>query len=110
MESSLISSNLPEAWHFLIAMYFSIFFACGRFFLDKFVFRRLAIWLLRMGRAAPLKFDETTQAKIVKCSESLWKLTYHAAMEASILHISHNEPWFTDTKEYFRGWPNQELK
>ncbi|KAL2937647.1 LAG1 longevity assurance-like protein 2 [Bienertia sinuspersici] len=110
MESFLKSSNRPEAWHFLIAIYFSIFFVGARFFFDKFVFRRLAIWLLSKGRAAPLKFDEATQAKIIKCSESLWKLTYYATVEASILRISYDEPWFSDTKEYFREWPNQELK
>jgi len=71
--------------------------------------QRLAIWLLSNG-AAPLKFNETTQAKIVKCSESLWKLAYYATVEVCILRIGYHEPWFRDTKEYFKGWPNQELK
>lgn len=76
---------------------------------DIILLQRLSIWLLGKGRAAPLKFDEATQAKIIKCSESLWKLTYYATVEASILRITYNEPWFTDTKEYFKGWPNQDL-
>ncbi|ONH91592.1 hypothetical protein PRUPE_8G125400 [Prunus persica] len=50
-----------------------------------------------------------TRAKVVKCSESLWKLTYYATVEACILKISYQETWFRDTKEYFKGWPNQEL-
>lgn len=110
MDSFLKTSNVSEAWHFLVAIYFSVFFAGARWFFDKFIFRRLSIWLLGKGRAAPLKFDEATQVKINKCSESLWKLTYYATVEASILHIAYNEPWFSDTKEYFRGWPNQVLK
>ena len=57
-----------------------------------------------------LKLDEATRAKIVKCSESMWKLTYYGAVEAYILKIAYNEPWFSDTKEYFNGWPDQELK
>lgn len=109
MDPFLKPSSVPETWHFLIAIYFSIFFVGARFVFDKFVFRRLSIWLLGKGRAAPLKFDEATQAKIIKCSESLWKLTYYATVEASILRITYNEPWFTDTKEYFKGWPNQDL-
>lgn len=59
--------------------------------------------------AVPLKIDEATQGKIVKCSESMWKLTYYATVEACIIKITFNEPWFRDMKGYFRDWPNQEL-
>ncbi|KNA24599.1 hypothetical protein SOVF_014130 [Spinacia oleracea] len=111
MESFLKPSGIPEAWHIIVAIYFAIFFVGARFFFDKFVFRRLSIWLLGLSkRSARLKFDEATQAKIIKCSESLWKLIYYATIEASILCIIYDEPWFRDTKEYFRGWPDQELK
>nr|KJB79307.1 hypothetical protein B456_013G043800 [Gossypium raimondii] len=54
--------------------------------------------------------NEATQAKIAKCSESMWKLAYYATVETFILKITYHEPWFTDTKQYFRGWPDQELK
>lgn len=57
-----------------------------------------------------MKFNKATQTKLVKCSESMWKLTYYAAVEACILRFAYREPWFRDTNEYFRGWPNQELK
>ncbi|THG18422.1 hypothetical protein TEA_023766 [Camellia sinensis var. sinensis] len=70
---------------------------------------RLAIWLLCNG-AIPLKINEATRAKMVKCSESMWKLTYYATVEACVLTITYHESWFKDTKGYFRGWPNQELK
>lgn len=110
MESFFNSSGGPEPSHFIVVAFcFAIFFCAARFFLDKFLFRGLATWLLRKG-AAPLKLNKATQAKIIKCSESVWKLTYYAAGEAFILQIAYHEPWFTDTKEYFRGWPNQELK
>ncbi|XP_021732782.1 LAG1 longevity assurance homolog 2-like [Chenopodium quinoa] len=111
MEPFLKSSGIPEAWHIIVAIYFAVFFVGARFFFDKFIFRRLSIWLLSLSKkAAPLKFDEATKAKIAKCSESLWKLTYYATMEASILCIIFYEPWFRDSKEYFKEWPNQELK
>ncbi|CAO2813189.1 unnamed protein product [Amaranthus hypochondriacus] len=110
MEYFLKPSGAPEASHFLIAIYFSVLFVGARFIFDKFIFRRLALWLLRNGRPASLKFDDATRAKIIKCSESLWKLTYYAIVEASILRISYSEPWFRDTQDYFKGWPDQELK
>lgn len=56
-----------------------------------------------------MKKNDATLGKIVKCSESLWKLTYYATVEACILSISYQEPWFRDSKQYFRGWPHQEL-
>ncbi|XP_022746184.1 LAG1 longevity assurance homolog 2-like isoform X1 [Durio zibethinus] len=110
MESSIWSSSAkPEAWHFLVAVYFALGFVVARFFLDKFIFRRLAIWLLSNG-SAPLKMNEATLAKFVKCSESMWKLAYYATVETCVLKITYYEPWFRDTKGYFRGWPDQELK
>lgn len=108
MESFWSYSSAPQAWHFVVAVYFALGFVFTRFFFDRFVFRRLAIWLLSNG-ALPLKIDEATQAKIIKCSESMWKLTYYATVEAFIIRITYNEPWFSDPKGYFRGWPNQEL-
>ncbi|KAH9605119.1 hypothetical protein KSS87_000450 [Heliosperma pusillum] len=98
-----------ETWDVIIALYFAVSFVAARFFLDKFVFRRLSIWLLSKA-STPLKFNEATNAKIIKCSESLWKLTYYAAVEAWVLRITYREPWFTDIHEYFRGWPTHELK
>ncbi|KAJ9159576.1 hypothetical protein P3X46_025078 [Hevea brasiliensis] len=109
MES--ISSHIgsPNPWHFLVAVYFAVGFVAARFLLDKFVFRRLAIWLLQK-KAVPRRIDEATRATIVKCSESMWKLTYYATVEVCVLKITYNEPWFRNTREYFRGWPDQELK
>lgn len=110
MESSIWSRNAkPDVCHFLVAVHFALGFVVARFFLDKFIFRRLAIWLSSNGYA-PLKMNEATQAKIAKCSESMWKLAYYATVETYILKITYYEPWFTDTKQYFRGWPDQELK
>uniref|UniRef100_A0A7N0T466 TLC domain-containing protein n=1 Tax=Kalanchoe fedtschenkoi TaxID=63787 RepID=A0A7N0T466_KALFE len=94
---------------FLVAGYFAVGFVAARFLFDRYVFRIIAVWLLSCG-ARPLTFNETTQAKILKCTESMWKLAYYASVEIWVLSIVSNEPWFWDTKEYFRGWPNQELK
>ncbi|KAJ9175318.1 hypothetical protein P3X46_013883 [Hevea brasiliensis] len=109
MESIVSHNGSQDPWHFLVAIYFAIGFVAARFFLDKFIFRRLAIWLLHK-KAVPLRIDEATRATIVKCSESMWKLIYYAAVEVCVLKIIYNEPWFRNTREYFRGWPDQELK
>ncbi|GMP38279.1 hypothetical protein CsSME_00009587 [Camellia sinensis var. sinensis] len=95
--------------HFMCAVYFAFGFVATRFFLDRFIFRRLAIWLLCNG-AVPFKFNEATRAKIVKWSKSMWKLTYYATVELCVLRITYYEPCLKYTKGYFRAWPNQELK
>lgn len=93
----------------MVSIYFAFSFIVARFFLDRFIFRRLAIWLLNAGPVS-LKVNDTTRAKLVKCSESLWKLTYYAAAEILILKTTYNEPWFYDIDQYFTGWPDQELR
>ncbi|KAB2050985.1 hypothetical protein ERO13_A12G024100v2 [Gossypium hirsutum] len=110
MESYIWSSNAkPDALHFLVALYFALSFPVARFLLDKFIFRRLSVWLLSNG-SAPLRMNEATQVKITKCSESMWKFTYFATVETWVLKITYYEPWFGDSKGYFKDWPNQELK
>ncbi|KAI5661082.1 hypothetical protein M9H77_20405 [Catharanthus roseus] len=109
MDSISTDNGVPKASHFLIAAFFAGGFCVARFLLDKHVFRRLAIWLLSNGSIS-LKINEAKRVKITKCSESMWKLAYYASVECYMLMLIHNEPWFRDLKECFRGWPNQELK
>ncbi|XP_059652877.1 ceramide synthase LOH2-like [Cornus florida] len=108
MDSIWSHDSVPSASHFIVAIYFAFFFVAARFLLDRFIFRRLAVFLLS-GGALPLKINKDTQAKLVKCVESMWKLTYYAIVEACILTFIYHEPWFRDIKEHFRGWPNQDL-
>ncbi|CAH2053323.1 unnamed protein product, partial [Thlaspi arvense] len=96
------------AWHFQIAVYFAFGFFFLRLVLDRFVFQRIAVWLLSTG-SAPMKMNDATRAKIVKCKESLWKLLYYAACDIFVLKVVFHEPWAIDIKLYFDGWPNQEL-
>ncbi|CAI9764405.1 unnamed protein product [Fraxinus pennsylvanica] len=109
MDSIWKQNAVPDVWNFFVALYFAFGFVVARFLLDRFIFRRLAIWLLRSGDGL-WTINEATRAKIVKFSESMWKLTYYAAVEFCVLSVNYHEPWFRDIKEYFRGWPNQELK
>ncbi|EYU42675.1 hypothetical protein ABFS82_14G108600 [Erythranthe guttata] len=109
MESIWTPNGVPAASHFIFAVYFAVAFVAARFILDRFIFRRLAIWLLSRG-TTQLKLNEETRSKIAKCSESMWKLTYYATVEFCILATIYQEPWFTDVRAYFTGWPDQELK
>ncbi|KAJ6716626.1 hypothetical protein OIU74_009207 [Salix koriyanagi] len=105
MDSILGHNGSANPSHFLLSICFAFSFFPARFLLDRFIFRRLAIWLLhRKVKAIPSRIDEAT---IRKCSESMWKFTYYATVEICALNITWNEPWFRDTKEYFRGWPHQ---
>ncbi|KAG6779437.1 hypothetical protein POTOM_015818 [Populus tomentosa] len=107
MDPILTLNGSANPSHFLLPIYFAFSFFLARFVLDRFIFRKLAIWLMySKAKAISSRIDEAT---IVKCSESMWKLTYYATVEICVLKITYNEPWFRDTKEYFRGWPNQEL-
>ncbi|KAL5855556.1 hypothetical protein ACOSQ4_005358 [Xanthoceras sorbifolium] len=108
MDSIWSQNEHPHAWNFLLAIYFAVGFVVARLFLDRFIFRRLGIWLLSNG-TVPLKINDTTMVKVGKFSESLWKLTYYATVQFWILKVAYDEPWFRDTKLYFKGWPNQEL-
>lgn len=100
--------GVPEASHFLLAICFAFGCVSARFLLDIFIFKRLAGILLKFG-AAKVLIDDARQSKIVKCSESMWKLTYYVSMQLWVISIIQQEPWSLNTKEYFKGWPNQEI-
>ncbi|KAI4375985.1 hypothetical protein MLD38_013790 [Melastoma candidum] len=99
----------PALQDFSVAFLFGFGFLAAHCFLDRLVFRRLAIWFLRNGNT-PLKITDKIIAKIAKISESLSKFTYYATVETYALRIMYSKRWFTDRKEYFKGWPDQELE
>ncbi|PIN10399.1 Protein transporter of the TRAM (translocating chain-associating membrane) superfamily [Handroanthus impetiginosus] len=109
MESFWKYNGVPSSWHFVVAFYFAFAFIAARFLLDRFVYGRLAIWLVNRG-STQLKLNEASRAKVAKCSESMWKLTYYTTLELCVLVAAYQESWFGDVKQYFRGWPHQELK
>lgn len=102
------TSEAPDPWHFLSAVYFVFFFFVARYVLHNYVFGKLAVWF-NVG-AGSVKIDHAKQVKIAKCSESMWKLAYYASVEAFVLSIAYHESWFIDTNQYLRGFPNHELK
>uniref|UniRef100_A0A1D1YSZ3 LAG1 longevity assurance 2 n=1 Tax=Anthurium amnicola TaxID=1678845 RepID=A0A1D1YSZ3_9ARAE len=101
--------GVPDPRDFVLVIYFALGFVLLRFLLDVLIYQRLALRLLG-GGASLLKIDEAKRAKVAKCSESMWKLTYYVSVQLWALAIIYLEPWSGDTKQYFKGWPNQELK
>ncbi|MQL95442.1 hypothetical protein Taro_028119, partial [Colocasia esculenta] len=101
--------GVPEMRDFAFAIYFALGFVVLRFLLNVFIFQRLALWLLG-GGSTLLKIDDVKRAKVVKSSESMWKLTYYLLVQLWVLAITYHEPWSRDLKQYFRGWPKQDLK
>lgn len=100
--------GVPEPSHFLLAICFAFGFVTARFILDRLIFKRLAGILLKYG-ASKVLTDDARQSKIVKCSESMWKLTYYLSMQFWVISFMQQEPWSLNTTEYFKGWPNQEM-
>ncbi|XP_020589700.1 ASC1-like protein 3 [Phalaenopsis equestris] len=100
--------NAPEAAHLFVAIFFALGFVPARFLLNSLVYKRLAIRML-YGPAVSLMADVTRKAKFIKCTESMWKLTYYACVQMWVISILKQTPWAMNTKEYFRGWPNQDL-
>lgn len=133
---SLISSAamvVPEASQFSLAICFALSFFAARFLLDFFVFKvnyhlfsffvvhafeKKFMWYCCISSAfdqplaAIVLKGDGAQSKVVKCSEAMWKLTCSASMQiwgASII-LQEQTSWWTEQKEFFRGWPNQEMK
>ncbi|KAG0468248.1 hypothetical protein HPP92_017576 [Vanilla planifolia] len=98
----------PDASQLLIAILFAMGFGLARLILNSLIYKRLAIRLLHNG-CSPLMVDDSKLSKVDKCSESMWKFTYYASVQMWVISILCQAPWAMNTKQYFEGWPNQEL-
>lgn len=53
--------------------------------------------------------------KIKKFKESAWKCVYFLSAEILALYVTYDEPWFTNTRNFWVGpgsqvWPDQKIK
>ncbi|KVH93648.1 hypothetical protein Ccrd_004300 [Cynara cardunculus var. scolymus] len=58
---------------------------------------------------------EERKKKIRKFKESTWKCVYYLSVEILVLVVTHDEPWFTNTMNFWTGlgsqqWPDQKAK
>ena len=56
--------------------------------------------------------EEYQRRRLLKFKESAWKGLYYLAAELFALAVTYNEPWFTESKQFWVGpgdqrWPNQ---
>ncbi|XP_008807030.1 ASC1-like protein 1 [Phoenix dactylifera] len=102
--------SYPVYEDFVALPFFVLFFPTVRFFLDRFVFERLANQLIGKGLEA-----NERQKRINKFKESAWKCVYFLSGELLSLSVTYNEPWFKNTRYFWVGpgeqvWPDQKIK
>ncbi|XP_042408806.1 ASC1-like protein 3 [Zingiber officinale] len=102
-----VGGPAPDNLVLILVFAFGSFLA--RLLLDRLVYKPCSMKLLRY-KVVPMVNDEAHWTKIAKSCESMWKLTYYAIVQIWVISIIKQEPWSLNSKEYFKGWPNQELK
>lgn len=108
--------SFPEYEDFTAIPFFAIFFPLVRFFLDRFVFEKLGRQLI-FGKGQQNLVNETDERikKIRKFKESAWKCIYYLSAEILAIAVTYDEPWFTNTRNFWVGpgnqvWPEQKMK
>ncbi|KAM6571902.1 ASC1-like protein [Cannabis sativa] len=106
----------PQYQDFFLIPLFALFFFSVRFFLDRFVFESLGRRLIfgRWRNVGALE-NEDTRKRIRKFKESAWKCIYYLSAEVLALYVTYDEPWFTNTRNFWVGpgnqvWPDQKIK
>ncbi|XP_020967335.1 ASC1-like protein isoform X2 [Arachis ipaensis] len=108
--------SFPDYHDFSILPFFLFFFPCIRFFLDRFVFEKLGRRLIFGKGHKQLDFqNDERRKKIRKFKESAWKCVYFLSAEVFALSVTYDEPWFTNTRNFWVGpgsqvWPDQKIK
>ncbi|KAJ3699272.1 hypothetical protein LUZ61_002977 [Rhynchospora tenuis] len=105
----------PAYRDFLALPFFALFFPTVRFFLDRFLFEKVARrYIFAKGQEKLIESDESRR-KIRKFKESAWKCVYFLSGEVLAILVTYNEPWFTNTRSFWVGpgdqvWPDQKIK
>ncbi|KAJ3694777.1 hypothetical protein LUZ60_000154 [Juncus effusus] len=106
----------PAYVDFISLPLFALFFPTARVFLDRFVFERLAKrFILGKGHEKLETIPDDKRKKIRKFKESAWKFVYFLSGEILALSVTYNEPWFTNTRNFWIGpgdqvWPDLKIK
>ncbi|CAI0469666.1 unnamed protein product [Linum tenue] len=108
--------SYPAYEDYIVLPLFAFFFPTVRFFLDRFVFEKVGNRLI-FGKGYQIVEDDSAdrKKKIRKFKESAWKCIYFLSAEILALSVTYNEPWFTNTKNFWVGpgnqvWPDQQMK
>ncbi|KAL3582070.1 hypothetical protein D5086_016402 [Populus alba] len=108
--------SYPDYEDFIALPLFALFFPFVRFFLDRFVFQKVAQHLIfgKEHQTLDVQSDERRK-KIRKFKESAWKCIYFLSSEILVLCVTYDEPWLGNTKYFWVGpgsqaWPDQKMK
>ncbi|XP_009773742.1 ASC1-like protein [Nicotiana sylvestris] len=108
--------SYPQYEDFIVLPLFALFFPTVRYFLDKFVFEKVARRLI-FGKKRLVLENETDRQRIRlrKFKESAWKCMYFLSAEVFALSVTYNELWLKTTRYYWVGpgnqvWPEQKYK
>lgn len=110
------AESYPLASDFVAIAFFAIFFPSLRLLLDRFVFENIARRMtFGKGNTAKAIGTHEERRKVNKFKESAWKCVYFFSAEFLALYVTYDEPWFTNTKNFWVGpgdqiWPDQKLK
>lgn len=113
------SESYPFYQDFVVLPFFAIFFPAIRFFLDTFIFQKVARRLVFGKELATknvkIRDKKNKKKKVIKFKESAWKCVYYLSAELLALYVSFDEPWFTNSKYFWVGpgdqvWPDQKIK
>ncbi|KAF6169090.1 hypothetical protein GIB67_038587 [Kingdonia uniflora] len=107
--------SFPVCDDFILLPLFALFFPSVRFFLDRFVFEKLARQLILGKGYQMVDIAKEDRKRLNKFKESAWKCIYYLSAEVIALSVTYNEPWFTNTKYFWIGpgdqiWPDQKTK
>ncbi|KAH0460857.1 hypothetical protein IEQ34_008432 [Dendrobium chrysotoxum] len=108
--------SYPAYEDFLVLPFLVLFFPCVRFFLDRFVFEKVASRFVLGSKFEKVDSEtEEGRKKIRKFKESAWKCLYFLSGELLSLYVTYNEPWLKDTRYFWEGpgdqiWPDQKIK
>ncbi|KAJ8763870.1 hypothetical protein K2173_003652 [Erythroxylum novogranatense] len=108
--------SYPAYGDYFVLPFFALFFPSVRFFLDRFVFEKVAERLIfgKANRSLDIQKDERRK-KIRKFKESAWKCIYFLSGEILALCVTYHEPWFSNTQNFWVGpgnqvWPDLKMK
>ncbi|KAK1311460.1 ASC1-like protein 1 [Acorus calamus] len=108
--------SYPAYEDFVALPFLALFFPSVRFFLDRFIFERLARrCILGKGHENVDAEVQDQRKKINRFKESAWKCIYFQSAEYLALFVTYDEPWFTNTSYFWVGpgeqvWPDQKVK
>ncbi|MCL7022596.1 hypothetical protein MKW94_019223 [Papaver nudicaule] len=108
--------SYPAYQDFVALPFSALFFPSVRFILDRFVFEKLGRRHILGPGCQKIDIEKDDRRKKVnKFKESAWKLIYYLSAELLALIVTHDEPWFTNTHNFWVGpanqiWPDLQLK